>query len=326
MKASPTYAKNYISSRADGGPRLVLGTSGLGGVWGPVNEDDSVKAILMALENRIFSIDTAPSYANAEAIVGKALKHWKGVRPHLSTKVGRLKAYDAHTTQTDYSDEGIRRSLEQSLDTLGVNFVDLLFLHEPQLVPKEEIPRILSCLLHYKDRGLICKIGIGGNMPEYFKPFMGKDKFEVVSGFLRMNACNLDVFREDMQFFSERNITYYNASVLHFGLLGDRFSHYWNNFEQERDWLKENDLQAAERLEKISRKYATSLSTLAFRYAISIEEADKVVIGPTKIEELKELLQAWKMGPLPLEIFEEITDSIEKYSFVPSSSFSGGSI
>src|SRR5687767_12422811 len=201
MKAKPTYAKNYISSRADGGPRLVLGTSGLGGVWGPVNEDDSVKAILMALENRIFSIDTAPSYANAEAIVGRALKHWKGVRPLLSTKVGRLKAYDAHTTQTDYTDDGIRRSLEQSLETLGVDFIDLLFLHEPHLVPKEEIPRILSRLLHYQNKGLICKIGVGGNMPAYFRPFMGKGKFEVVSGFLRMNACNLDAFHEDTHFF-----------------------------------------------------------------------------------------------------------------------------
>jgi len=319
MKAKPTYTKNYVSSRIDGGPRLVLGTSGLGGVWGPVNEDDSVKAILFALENRIFSIDTAPSYANAEATVGKALKRWKGVRPHLSTKVGRLKAYDAHTTQTDYSDEGIRRSLEQSLNALGVDFIDLLFLHEPQLVPKEEIPRILSCLLHYKDRGLICKIGVGGNMPEYFKPFMCKDKFEVVSGFLRMNACNLDAFREDTHFFLERRITYYNASILHFGLLGDKFSHYWSNFDRERDWLKESDLQAAERLEKISRKYATSLSILAFRYAISIEEADKIVIGPTKMTELQELLQAWKMGPLPLEIFEEITGTIEECTFVPSS-------
>jgi aryl-alcohol dehydrogenase-like predicted oxidoreductase len=310
MNARPTYAKNYVTSRVDGGPRLVLGTSGLGGVWGPVNEDDSVKAILFALENKILSIDTAPSYANAEAIVGKALKRWKGGRPHLSTKVGRLKAYDAHTTQTDYSNEGIRRSLEQSLYALGVDFVDLLFLHEPHLVPKEEIPRILTCLLQCRDSGLICKIGIGGNMPEYFRPFMGKDKFEVVSGFLRMNACNLDAFREDTLFFSERSIAYYNASVLHFGLLGDKFSHYWTNFERELGWLKESDLRAAERVERISRKYATSLSTLAFRYAISIEEADKIVIGPTKMSELKELLQAWNMGPLPLEMFEEITGVI----------------
>ena len=196
-----------MSSRIDGSPRLVLGTSGLGGVWGPVNEDDSVDAILCALENRIFSIDTAPSYANAEAIVGKALKDWKGVRPRISTKVGRLKAYDAHTTQTDYTDDGIRRSLEQSLETLGVDFIDLLFLHEPHLVPKEEIPRILSRLLYYQSKGLICKIGIGGNMPGYFRPFMGKGKFEVVSGFLRMNACNLDVFYEDTQFFLEKRLS-----------------------------------------------------------------------------------------------------------------------
>ena len=318
MNTRPTYTRNYVSSRIDGGPRLVLGTSGLGGVWGPVNEDDSVNAILSALENRVSSIDTAPSYANAEAIVGKALKQWKGVRPHLSTKVGRLKAYDAHTTQTDYTDGGIRRSLEQSLETLGVDFIDLLFLHEPHLVPKEEIPRILSRLLHYQNKGLICKIGIGGNMPAYFRPFMGKGKFEAVSGFLRMNACNLDAFHDDTHFFSESSITYYNASVLHFGLLGDKFSHYRNNFERERDWLKESDIKAAERVEEISRRCATSLSTLAFRYAISIEEADKIVIGATKMIELKELLQAWKMGPLPLEIFEEITSAIAECAFVPS--------
>ena len=252
-------------------------------------------------------------------MLGMALKQWKGTRPYISTKVGRLKAYDAHTTQTDYSNEGIRRSLDQSLTTLGVDFIDLLFLHEPQLVPKEEIPRILSCLLHCQTRGLICKIGVGGNMPEYFRPFMGQDKFEVVSGFLRMNACNLDAFRDDTAFFLDRGVMYYNASTLHFGLLGDKFFRYQNNFENERRWLKESDLKAAEHLKKNARKYAMPLSTLAFRYAISIEEADKIVIGATKMSELNALLQAWEMGPLPLEIFEEITDTIFECSLVPSS-------
>jgi len=319
MKNRPTYAKNYLSSRFDRGPRLVLGTSGLGGVWGPINEGDSTKTILHALESNICSIDTAPSYANAEAIVGKALSQWKGIRPYISTKVGRLKAYDAHTMKTDYSDDGLRISLEQSLTTLGVDFIDLLFLHEPQLVPKEDISRILSCLLHFQARGMICKIGVGGNMPEYFRPFMGNAQFEVVSGFLRMNACNLDAFRYDTVFFLERGVMYYNASTLHFGLLGDKFFRYRNNFENERSWLKESDLNAAEQLKKTARKYAMPLSTLAFRYAISIEEADKVVIGATKMNELDALLEAWKMGPLPFEIFEEITDSIFECSLISSS-------
>src|SRR5437870_5406146 len=95
--------------------RCILGTAGLGGVWGPVNPLESVRTLLFALEIGINAIDTAPAYGDAEKYVGEALRNWGGIAPQISTKVGRLKSYDASEGKYDYSDDGIWRSLEQSL-------------------------------------------------------------------------------------------------------------------------------------------------------------------------------------------------------------------
>ena len=56
--------------------RLVLGTAGLGGAWSPIDPAESVATILRALESGITRLDTAPAYAQAEVLVGEALRQW----------------------------------------------------------------------------------------------------------------------------------------------------------------------------------------------------------------------------------------------------------
>jgi aryl-alcohol dehydrogenase-like predicted oxidoreductase len=99
--------------------RCILGTVGIGGVWGKVDPQESVDTILAALEAGIGAIDTAPAYGDAESYVGKALRLWQGKRPQISTKVGRLKSYAADKGSYDYSNEGMQKSVEQSLEHTG---------------------------------------------------------------------------------------------------------------------------------------------------------------------------------------------------------------
>jgi aryl-alcohol dehydrogenase-like predicted oxidoreductase len=305
----PTYTPEHNLSEGFGNTsRLVLGTSGLGGVWGGIDLKESVEAILYALDNGISVFDTAPSYAEAEQVLGQALKQWRGARPFISTKVGRLKANDAHTTITDYSTDGITKSLHRSLDLLGQEHVDLLFLHEPQLVSAKEIPRILDLMISFKEKGLTRMIGIGGNMTTDFMPFMGSEKFEVVSGFLNMNACRLDAFHHDVGFFKAKAIKYYNASILHFGLLGTRLESYRSNIEQET-WLKQEDLDNADKLLSLANEQGMPLANLAFRYALAIKEADRIVIGAKNMRQIQDALKDWKEGPISKELFEAITHS-----------------
>ncbi|WP_282089506.1 aldo/keto reductase [Aquimarina algiphila] len=305
----PSYIENYeISDAFRGESRLVFGTSGLGGVWGKVEAQESVDTLLYAFENGISVLDTAPSYANAEKYVGEAIRQWKGKKPFVSTKIGRLKGNDAFEVKLDYSKDGMKKSLENSLETLNTS-IDLLFLHEPQLVPLDQIEDVIETLLEFKSQGLVKELGVGGNPNSTFMPYVKKKYFTVVSGFLKMDACNLSVFDGEIQQYKKEGIAYYAASALHFSLLGNRFKKYQND-GADGEWITESDLLNARKVKAIADKQEMSLATLAQRYLFSIKEADRVVMGAKNLIQIKSTIHDWKLGKLDQETFEEVSKVI----------------
>jgi L-galactose dehydrogenase len=152
LAIKPTYKPNKDKQKEifSHGTRIVLGCSGLGGVWGNQDFSESVDVILMALEAGIGSFDAAPSYNKAEHFLGQALKQWKGQKPYISTKVGRLFSERADEYDLDYTKDGMRKSLETSLERLGLESIDLLFLHEPQLVTAQQKDEIVDTLASFK--------------------------------------------------------------------------------------------------------------------------------------------------------------------------------
>lgn len=307
----PTYLSgDYSKSKAfeDQG-RLVYGTSALGGVWGPVNESESIDALLYALDHGISALDTAPSYAHSELYVGKALREWQGQKPFVSSKIGRLKGVDAFDMKLDYSSEGMKRSLYNSLEVLGLEYLDLLFLHEPHKVPMEKIDRILDDLKEFKASGLVRKLGVGGNPTPEFMPYITKDNFEVVSGYLRMDACNLTVFNGEIQQYKKEGVAYYAASALHFSVLGNRFEKYKKE-GVDGQWITQQDMDNAIKVKAIADSLDMPLPTLAQRYLFSIAEADRIVMGARNTDQIKATVADWEAGKLPETIFDRITDVI----------------
>ena len=309
MVSTPTYKKDiYESDFPAKGSRLVYGTSGLGGVWGEVNPDESVECLLYAFENGITTLDTSPSYSNSELYVGKALKQWQGERPFISTKVGRLQSDSAFDAKLDYSPEGMRKSLYRSLDLLGVEAVDLLFLHEPQWVPLERIDEILDTLQFFKKEGLTKMLGVGGNPSVGFMPYIKKDIFSVLSGFCRFDACTLIAFESELPYLMEQGVAYYAASALHFSLLGNRFDTYTKTPPQDTEYIGETEIQNAIKVNDIAKKHGIPLPTLAQRYLFSINEATRVVMGARNIKQIQNTIADWQQGALPKSIFDEITN------------------
>ncbi len=308
---TPTYLDdinnaNYPFSH---GSRLVYGCSGLGGVWGETNYDESVDCLLYAFENGIRSLDTSPSYNQSETVVGKALKQWKGERPFISTKVGRLKSENAHDTVVDYSASRMTQSVEESLETLGVDYVDLLFLHEPYLVPLERMDEVLDILKGFVQKGYARSLGVGGNPTDGFRPYIKKDNFQVVSGFLKVDACNLDGFKKDLPHNHEAGVAYYAASALHFSLLGNRYEQYVTNPPND-EWITAKDVENARKLKAIADREGMKISSLAQRFLFSMAEANRVVMGARKIEQIKSTMADWNAGLLPKTLFEEIASGI----------------
>ncbi|MDC1105112.1 aldo/keto reductase [Prolixibacteraceae bacterium] len=307
----PTYIQgDYKKSKFfNNESRLVCGLSGIGGVWGHVAEKDAVESILCALENGVRVLDTAPSYNMSQTYLGKALKEWKGERPFISSKVGRLRSEKADDCIVDYSSETMRKSVYESLELIGVDQLDLLFLHEPHLVPVERMDEIMSCLLDLKKEGLVKRLGVGGNPAESFYPFVKKEYFDVVSGFLKMDACNLTGFDRDIPLLRQEGMAYYAASALHMGLLGRRLQTY-NETRPNNEWISNLDVDVALKINDIAKQNDIPLSRLALRYLFSMEEADRVNVGPRTIDQLRDLLLAWEEGVLNEDLFHKITDTI----------------
>ncbi|WPR71089.1 aldo/keto reductase [Flavobacterium sp. NG2] len=289
--------------------RLVVGCSGLGGVWRPIEEKVAIDTLLHALEDGVRVFDTAPSYNKSQFFLGKTLKEWSGEKPFISTKVGRLRSEKADDCIVDYSPETMKKSLYESLEVLGLDKIDLLFLHEPHLVPVEKMDEIMDCLHSFQKEGIVGQLGVGGNPTTPFYPHMIKENFDVVSGFLKLDACNITAFDKDIPQIKREGMGYYAASALHMGLLGRRLETYAEE-RPNNEWITNTDVDVALKINEIAKKHDIPLSRLALRYVFSTQEADRVVVGPTTKDQLIDLLDAWKEGKLEESVFDEITNTI----------------
>lgn len=284
--------------------RRVLGTAGLGGVWGRADKKESLKTILTALDAGISSIDTAPAYGDAEELVGTVLRGWTGDRPIVSTKVGRLKSNSAHDGLYDYSPEGMIKSVEDSLKNMGIEVIDILFLHEPAAIPdRDRAPEIVEQMLEFKRKGYARKIGIGGNLPEWFFPYATGATFDVMMEYNRLDACCQDALKDSLPHSTRQGMEFYAASPLHMGLLGNRYETFVGT---PPGWLEKSAIEKAKLLKKIADQYQMALHSLAIRFLYSIKGDFKIVTGPSDTRQLNHLIDDIGLGALPEQIVEDI--------------------
>lgn len=283
--------------------KLVLGTAGLGGIWREIDAEESIMTVLSALKRGIMAIDTAPAYGDAEQLIGTALGQWTGKRPLISTKVGRLKGYKVDEAHYDYTSDGMKRSVENSLETLNVPVIDVLFLHDPAAIPQSDIEQVLKQMEFFKQQGYAKKIGLGGNAPEWFEPYLKTNLFDVIMEYNRLNACSIDALDTTIPVCKENDQEYYAASPLNMGLLGCNFSEFTNS---PPNWLDLKSIEQAKKVNSIAYEYNISLQVLAHRFLLTIPAHFKIVIGAADRMQLTGTLDAMKLGELPSVIYNEI--------------------
>jgi aryl-alcohol dehydrogenase-like predicted oxidoreductase len=117
--------------------RIGFGAWAIGGpgwefAWGPQDDSDSIAAIHRALELGVNWIDTAAVYGlgHSEEMVARALKDWRGARPHVFTKCVLVWDKEGKINQ-EFSAASIRRECHDSLRRLQVDTIDLYQMHWP---------------------------------------------------------------------------------------------------------------------------------------------------------------------------------------------------
>jgi aryl-alcohol dehydrogenase-like predicted oxidoreductase len=151
--------------------RIGLGTWAMGGFqWGGTDDDESVRTIHAALDRGITLIDTAPAYGfgHSEEVVGRAVaEHGGRDRLVIATKVGLERRGDA--LYRNSTRKQIFEEIEDSLRRLRTDYIDLYFVHWPDLdTPYEETA---AALLDLQRAGKIRGIGVSNYSIEAMERF-----------------------------------------------------------------------------------------------------------------------------------------------------------
>jgi len=171
--------------------QLGFGTAPLGNMFRSISEEEAAATVEAAWDQGIRFFDTAPLYGAglAETRLGKALAHHHRDEYTLSTKVGRLVSDELDTSKrsgpfsqgnvnkmlSDYSADATLRSIENSLERLGTDRLDIVFVHDvaqdahgDEWIEHFNIARkgAFKVLTTLKEEGVIKAWGLGVNRVE----------------------------------------------------------------------------------------------------------------------------------------------------------------
>ncbi|MFP3580269.1 aldo/keto reductase [Arthrobacter sp. fls2-241-R2A-200] len=178
-------------------PVLGLGTAPIGNLYRQVPEQEAVDAVAAAWDRGIRYFDTAPHYGLglAERRLGRALSGQDRSEYVVSTKVGRLlrpnraprgldtdgfDVPDDVVRVRDYSRDGVLRSIEESLERLGTDRIDIVYIHDPDDYWTEALEGAVPALSALRDEGVIGAWGAGMNQAEMLQRFVIETDIDVI--------------------------------------------------------------------------------------------------------------------------------------------------
>jgi L-galactose dehydrogenase len=209
---------------------LSFGASSLGGVFHKASLDDCVETVRAALDGGINFIDVSPAYGEtlAELNLGLALKGIARHRYYLATKVG---AYSEAKGDYDYSAARTKRSLHDSLERLGVDYVDIIQCHDVEFADRDQIANeTLPALLRLKKEGLARFIGITGLPLKVFPSILDRvdrGTVDTILSFCRYELNDVSL-ASLVPYFKEMGVGIINASPTGMGLLTTRGVPAWH--------------------------------------------------------------------------------------------------
>lgn len=129
------------------------------------DEDEAIRSIHHAIKSGINYIDTAPYYGQgrSEKIIGKALKGIPRQAYYIATKVGRY-GLGSYENQFDFSAKRTSESIDISLGYLGLDYVDVLQIHDIEFAENLDIVinETLPAVEEARKQGKVKFIGYSG--------------------------------------------------------------------------------------------------------------------------------------------------------------------
>lgn len=202
---------------------LCVGTSALGNFpaqYGyEVGTEQAIATIRRALRGPLNFIDTSNEYGggDSERRIGRAIAAAGGLPPDfvLATKVDPIRG------STDFSGERVRRSVAESLERLGVDRLQLVYLHDPEKIGfAEGMARggPVEALAQLRDEGVIDHLGVAGGPINLMLQYLATDVFDVAISHNRYTLVDQSA-EPLLQDAARRNVGFVNGAPYGGGML-----------------------------------------------------------------------------------------------------------
>jgi aryl-alcohol dehydrogenase-like predicted oxidoreductase len=279
---------------------VSLGGAGLGGIFGPVGDADGVAAVEKAFELGINYLDTSPKYGEAERRMGMALRGVARDRYYISSKVGT----HPNREPGDYSADAARWTVDNSLRVLGVDYLDLCHLHEPEPHNLDQAlgaGGALEALVELKAQGVIRAIGIGVQDHALHRRMVETGKSDVsmmVNDYTLMRQYVDDVFA----LAGEHGVGLVNGAALAMGLLSGRDP---DTIGTPKWTPPATAVAGAKRIHAWCAERGIPVLALALQFSIRQRGFDCTLIGASTADEVAGCFEAAQLE-LPESVWTEL--------------------
>ena len=301
--------------------RLGLGASVIGGLFAPVDEAEGHAVVRAALEHGVAYLDTAPLYGlgRSERLVGDVVRTVARDSFVVSTKVGRLLRADPPRFESlpagmwhvpsdlkpvfDFSREGVRQSVEESLERLGLERLDIVYVHDPHEHLLQAIDEALPALHELRSEGLVDAIGVGMDDPAALARIVREADVDCVLLAGRYTLLDQQAAADLLPLCGRTGVGVviggvFNSGVLADPTLGARFDY----APTEPDVL-----ERARRLREVCAAHRIPLAAAALQFPLGDPAVCSVLTGVRSVEELAQNVRNFDL-PVPGALWHELLD------------------
>ena len=267
-----------------------------------VDEERTSRTLEAVLEGPINFLDTAASYGDGESErrIGEVL----GRRGGLPEGVVLATKADRDLQTGDFSGEQMRRSVERSLKLLGLDRLQLCYLHDPEHESFENIMAPggpVEVLRDLKNEGVIEHLGVAGGPIDMEIRYVETGLFEAVITHNRYTL--LDRSAEPLlDVAAERGIALLNAAPYGSGILAkgpDVYPRY-----EYREAPGEM-VERARAMQEVCRQFGVPLAAAALQFSMRDPRISSTIVGMTRPERVGQTLEL-AAEPIPDELWERL--------------------
>ncbi|MGJ6979290.1 aldo/keto reductase [Aestuariimicrobium soli] len=299
---------------------FALGCAPLGNHGIELTDDQAHAVLAGAWDHGVRAFDTAPHYGLglSERRLGRLLAGVPREQALVATKVGRLLVpQDAagrlddegflvpadHRRVPDYSADGVRRSLHESLDRLGLDRVDISYVHDAERYNLEAgLTTALEGLQLLKQEGLVDTIGFASmDAAALLRAADSGDWDELmVAGVHTLASDGTRVLDRALE--TDTRVAaaaIFNGGVLATGLLPDRE----NLFDYEP--ISPGKTAVVKRLEALCAAHGVALPAAALQFPLRHPAVVRVVVGGITADQVARNLHLLR-SPVPEDFWREL--------------------